>query len=77
MDILVVPDVKAMDRAIEQHLGTCPIIKRANTVNEKNKCLDYLIEQILDVAALEDRQEKEQRIKRTLLRGNAPPTHKY
>jgi len=49
---LVIPDVKAMDRAIDAHLAHCPLIKQSkNKSSIKSELCDYMIAQVFKVAA--------------------------
>lgn len=69
--ILLIPDVKAMDKAIEAHLNSCTLTKHSkNRVETKNRLCGHLIKQVLDVAATEVKDEAKP--KRHLVREGSP-----
>ncbi|HSV50222.1 MAG TPA: hypothetical protein VLH35_07885 [Candidatus Acidoferrales bacterium] len=73
-EILVIPDVKAMDKAIEAHLAACQTIKQSKDKGECTKELhEYLIKQVFDVAVAEAKPEKEQTANKAWLKGDTAP----
>jgi hypothetical protein len=58
-EILLIPDVKAMDSAIETHLSVCPLAyHKKNKTEIKNRLCGHLIRQVLDLAAEHGPEEK-------------------
>lgn len=69
-EILLIPDVKAMDRAIETHLAICPLTyHKKNKTEIKNRLCGHLIRQVLDLAAERGPEEKSH-AKRRLVNDN-------
>jgi hypothetical protein len=67
---LLIPDVKAMDRAIETHLAICPLTHhKKNKTEIKNRLCGHLIRQVLDLAA-ELGPEEKPKAKRRLINDN-------
>jgi hypothetical protein len=58
-EILLMPDTKAMDKAIEAHLSVCPLsYHKKNKTEIKNRLCGHLIRQVLDLAAERGSEEK-------------------
>lgn len=65
-EILLIPDVESMDRAIEAHLSICPLTyHKKNKAEIKNRLCGHLIRQVLDLAA-ERGSVEEPQVKRRL-----------
>jgi hypothetical protein len=58
-EILLIPDAKATGRAIENHVQTCSLTKQSQNPQECIEALSgHLIEQVIDVAAEAEPEEK-------------------
>lgn len=67
-EILLIPDVKAMDKAIEAHLAICSLTHhKKNKTEIKNRLCGHLIRQVLDLAA-EIETETKPKAKRRLVK---------